>query len=781
MVTDDLNTAVLLRHNAALMRPLLFGVRWLVALATLTACALACGDHPTQVVAGVKAQLVIQSQDGILRIGDKVFANLILPKASQLPTGTLARASCTSFQFTVEPASGWHDPWADWYYSGIPQHATGADSPYTCGVIAMPPGRLMPPPQINFTLNDWIEFDRPGKYRISVIYRARFRRPQDLLNDPYDDRQSAVYVTLATEPVEIEVLPESTDVVRRASEALLFLQSHFHDDDPAWGSSDSTPFPEWAEYSRSEAVIPLLAQFYEQSSNVARRGLITSPHRRLVVQEMERELVDRRHSVGLGFPEVLAFIAAELQHPELFSQRPQNWWSPAWEEASRTRNEVFLQLLSEYVRKLLLAIPHKDDGPQRDSLRVALLILARWHLPGQAQLRTQAADEAAQLLPKMKEAPILWEEQWKIIASPALLPYLRKTEQKGWLYELAPEEARQSMIHSAVRGDWATVTEWSTVMPENGRPSAVLDSHLAKALREEPDDEQLESNLRQILLQLGGPDLVMPARQILASESCMGRPALWAFLLKQEGALAEERLIRRYHRAITDPTCEADLSLQQIWLNHSVRYWSPQLEAVVVSQLDKTESLAIAAAHLLERFGSKDSEGPLWERLEKWHRSPPPSPDDASQSIQDEDDLEAALLSALLDGRGWSPESKRIERLHQLCVYRCDGLRWARSTEQVQQVMIWDWSRGDVRFMIGFHPVGFDEFHRWIQRFPVGTTFSVTVSPGNAPLTAAEVDKQYPKLGELMRTLKLQIVDVLPYDEFGRCKDSHPDSEKRPF
>jgi hypothetical protein len=56
------------------------------------------------------------------------------------------------------------------------------------------------------------------------------------------------------------------------------------------------------------------------------------------------------------------------------------------------------------------------------------MILARWDLPGKAQLRKQATDEAARLMPKMKEAPYLWEEEWNVLASPTLLPYLRKTE-----------------------------------------------------------------------------------------------------------------------------------------------------------------------------------------------------------------------------------------------------------------------------------------------------------------------------------------------------------------
>jgi hypothetical protein len=763
-------------HNSGMKRSLLSGIAVLAALAALTHSAPACGDPPAQGVAGPKARLVIQGRAGSVRIGEPIFANLILPKDSRLPTGTLDRASCTSLEFTVEAASGWHDPWADWYYSGIPQHATGRDGPRTCGVVGHLPGAEIPPPQVNFTLNDWIEFDGPGKYKISVTYRTEFRKPQDILDDPYDDRKTAVHLTLATDVVEVEVLPESASVMDRASDALALLRSHFFDDDPWSFSPDSAPFPEWAQYSHSEAVIPLLAQFYEQSSNVARRGLIASPHRKLVVQAMEKELVDPRHSVDFNFPVELAFIAAEVQHPELFGGSSKDWWKPEWEQESKKRQQLFLQLLAEYTRKLLSSLPQKHEYPRRDSLSAALMILARWDLPGKAQLRKQAADEAARLMPKMKEPPYLWKEQWNVIASPTLLPYLRKTEGfQQMRYKLAPQEARQSMIHSATRGDWATVAAWAAVMPEDEKSSAVLDSHLARALRQESDVET-EDTLDQVLVRLGGANLIAPVRQILASETCVGSPALWAFSLKQQERLAEEKLVRRYHQDGADPTCNADLALQQIWFNHSVRYWSPQIEAIVISQLDKSDPIATDAAHLLERFGSKDSEPALWTKLEKWHRSPPFRVRDATQSISPEKDLEAALLSALLNGRSWLPEPQRVDRLRQLCVYRCDSLKWARTTEQIQQFPIWELNEGDPHF--GDLTNSFDDFKEWIQRFPAGTSFEIEALPGNAPLTEAEVDARYFDLGALMRKLKLKIVNVLPYDEYGRCKDSRPDGEK---
>src|SRR6476619_7144463 len=81
------------------------------ALVLLSRMAPACGDPSSDATAGAKAKLVVQTEDGRVRIGEVVYANLILPEKSKLQIGTLTRASCTSFKFKVEPQTGWRDPW----------------------------------------------------------------------------------------------------------------------------------------------------------------------------------------------------------------------------------------------------------------------------------------------------------------------------------------------------------------------------------------------------------------------------------------------------------------------------------------------------------------------------------------------------------------------------------------------------------------------------------------------------------------------------------------------
>jgi hypothetical protein len=60
----------------------------------------------------------------------------------------------------------------------------------------------------------------------------------------------------------------------------------------------------------------------------------------------------------------------------------------------------------------------------------------------------------------------------------------------------------------------------------------------------------------------------------------------------------------------------------------------------------------------------------------------------------------------------------------------------------------------DGLFLSISYPVDSDSFKGWMQRFPAGTRFEITVWPGNAPLTEAKVNARYSDLGPLMRKLK---------------------------
>ena len=758
----------------------------LILLAYLENPAFADDKPNGQATTGTTAQLVVPPR---MRIGELVNASLILPKDSQLSTGTLNRGGCTSLQFKVEPAIGWHDPWADWY-SGIVQHACSDGPQQRFGVVARRPGEPMPPPQINFKLNDWVQFDQSGSYKISVTYKTYYRSVQQILNDPYDKNHLGTWATLGTEPVELILEPEARNVTDSAQDELMYFRQRRQ---MLSENSTNNEFPFWTIYSESEAVVPLLAEFFESRSFDARRGLLASPHQKLVVLEMEKQLVDPLHSVSPDFLELIAFSATRLKYPELFGRGYEDPWTTEWEAESALREQYFLASMTEHAEKLLSALADKQPRAQAHSLSAVLLTLHRRQLPRHEHLRKLAAQSAARFWPKLAERPYLSEYELRQAASPALVPFLRNVPsgdrvQMHWLYTLSPSEARRSMIKAAIRGDWFAVDDWSSGMRTDERPSAVLDRHLLKALREQYDNERLAPTLETLLIEIGGPNLISPVWQILSSENCLEKPFLWSFLLKETGAIAERQLLRRYQRLGQSADCDPNTGLQQAlsdrrqagWLG----YWSPSIEKIVLSQLSRTEPVATEAAKLLERHGSPETQQALWEALERWHKSHPTkhSADFQKDYVSWNEGLEAALISAILNGYHWHTDQSMIERLSKLCVDQCENLRmWGRSSEQIQHLSVSDDSTSWVSsyWVAGFGSPDFtfDELKLWINRYPTGTKFAISrYITGGPPLSKTEAEFSYPEVAHLLKEHHLELIDASPFDSFGRCrnqKDMH--------
>jgi len=221
-----------------------------------------------------------------LQHGQNLEASLILPKDSRLETGTLGRTGCTALKFKVEPRTGWHDPWADWYYSGILKHASVWEKPDTPAcVVGGRPGHIVngklvplfpdPPPQISFTLNGCLQFDKPGKYTISLTYRARQPNGE---GERWNEEATESFVTLQTDPIEIEVLPES----REAS-----------------------------EHAAKELVAQIGYPWFDETV------FLNFPDQERVAEELEEQLRKPQSSISTDFLDLLAFVKTRLQHPEL--------------------------------------------------------------------------------------------------------------------------------------------------------------------------------------------------------------------------------------------------------------------------------------------------------------------------------------------------------------------------------------------------------------------------------------------------------------------------------
>ena len=137
-----------------------------------------------------------------------------------------------------------------------------------------------------------------------------------------------------------------------------------------------------------------------------------------------------------------------------------------------------------------------------------------------------------------------------------------------------------------------------------------------------------------------------------------------------------------------------------------------------------------------------------------------------------EDDLERSLISALLNGSNWILDREAVERFHKLCVYDCENIKWARSVEQVQYLDINDVTNGVRKYSISLNSspfMGIDEFREWMRRYPAGTKFIVSVSPGGGRFNTEELEAADPELNHLLQERKLEVLNLASADIYGRC------------
>jgi hypothetical protein len=114
------------------------------------------------------------------------------------------------------------------------------------------------------------------------------------------------------------------------------------------------------------------------------------------------------------------------------------------------------------------------------------------------------------------------------------------------------------------------------------------------------------------------------------------------------------------------------------------------------------------------------------------------------------------------------------ERLHRLCVYDCESLKWARSFDQLQYLTVNDGNNSAPTYGVAsYEPLylHLEDLPSWAQRIPAGTRFVVIVYRGGERLTPARIRVRYPELSSLFHKHKWEAVNVSAFDDHGRCLD----------
>jgi len=654
-------------------------------------------------------------------------------------------------RYVVDPQGGTVDPLADYFDGG--------------GVI-MGGRRSMPileenPYSIVQELNEWVRFDRPGKYRLFVSSRRLSSDPP-----PQEKSERAVYYTVTSAILDLEILPPDP---AWADEQLRKAVENFDK-----GGNDRGAAARTMRFLGTEAAArEMLKRFYAPGmagdyTGEFDFGLIGSPHRAMIVREMEAMLDKADQPISQSFMHTLTLLAFKLRNPDL---RAHDSGDTKYDAARwKAYDSAMQKVRDEYAVRLGKALDKKTDAAKAVSLDT---------LRGQLESSSTAGNpELAKLAPVVRidlaksflnlppgELSNLLEYRWTELDGKTLLPVLLKafaslppaTRYKNQaeprevmlrrINDLSPEDGRR-LILAELRRPVRELNPFDlrtlTLLPDKTLPE--LDKKWAAVLTTATDvDSVADTEVAARLLVRYGTAAVLPQVKAFYGDGSVrlpsrARAALLAYLLRVDEPLGAVRLREALSRGGPADSEYNKTSLDEV----SQLYVCPAMEKVAMDLLNGADpQLAANAAYFLKEHGTPPAKPALLARLERFHNEWKGREDELkvhiihSRTNWAQRNLEQSLVSALCEADAWVLAPEEAGRVAELCVTE----NWRQGPQRVieqrgQKVGVTVWHTGSGRFSgyVGRYSIkSIEGLMRKISQFPKGTVFEISRSPPELP------------------------------------------------
>jgi hypothetical protein len=632
-------------------------------------------------------------------------------------------------RFVLSPHTGVVDPLRDFLS--------------TVGVWDGPPPRSVPfveagGPWATADVNEWFRFDNPGKYSLSVLAHAVRTR-----YEAFGSRPSSAN-TLKSNTLEFEIVPaEEAWQAATLQKALTLLEA----------KSTYEPQQQGCRVLRflatPQAVDKMVEHYADQGicESEYRDGLFAYPDREYAARKLQDGLLEPSIAVSAGYLDTLARLSACLQHPEsLLGEDEQHLGTSEWPMGGPASLwKLVEEEQNRFVQELLGALDNKLNGPRALCLKTIFdsPFLGRPTLleSNDAALVAKLRKEIAAIftaLPTSDQFMLLYI-RWENIASPAMIPVLKR------LYENPPSGSNEQftafVLNDLYRLDPAEGRD--LILAEMKRPGPRLDLRFVRLLpdKEIPElDDPLAENLEagngdeDTILQLIGryaTPAIFP--RVLAIEEprvehlpCEAQAAFLTYAVKSDpvrgAAMLEECLGAHNGCSVT------------VLSKVASRQMTPEIERLAIAHLgDSDPQVAAAAATTLGRYGSAETEQPLWNRLEKWHTRwagrASELPNGYGIGLQNglETALELSLIDALGAGQAWFAGPGDLARLSRLCVSTggCQKVNEITTeAEDTPNTNVYGSAQGYHASVAQYQVDSIDSLKRKLAQFPEGTVFT---------------------------------------------------------
>jgi hypothetical protein len=656
-----------------------------------------------------------------------------MPKRYQINMARYDRSGRMSYeQFLLNPDGRWGDPLRSYFNSSMGWMGGGLTG------FEFLSER---PTKISLELNEWVQFHRAGKYRVTV-QTSRVGQISGEASSPFDKP-----ISLTSNELELTIVAPTTSWQEQTLvQALAALDASAQDPakavaNPAEPSPRHQALKTLRYLGTASAAKELARHLRGEDTNFdfeCMFGLVGSPQHEAALSEMRRLLADPDHPVTELFLVTMSVLSLNKdESPELL--RPQ-------------REQRYQAIHAEFLDDL----QHKRGNALAVSLYTALNQVG----PQQAIPREENEQLAAQLpaifdrLPVEKQYELL-AYRWDSLRSPALLPLLRTyartyqdfpipneihaynannlsgTALLHW-YELVPEEARAAVIQEILRPKPRFNAQILGILPDKTLPE--VEQTLIEHFSSNDEDYWISANLAS-LIQRYATAAILP-RMLAIVDTNVGKwacaiqePAL-AYLLRVDPVAARSRIEAGIAaRGEGYSACNHSL-LAQVGTLHL----DPLLEEIALRSLnDDDPEVAANAAGFLGRFGSAATEENLWERLAqwsaRWHGRESELIYIAGGTNPNvyQGTLGTSLQQAISSGEAWLADKAKLQKLQQLSVGTAmrqpiDGIlaQWDHNPWRIQFLHFLSGPQFDV---LQYHLESLDSLRNKLSQFPLGSSF----------------------------------------------------------
>ncbi|HEX7721608.1 MAG TPA: hypothetical protein VF397_05580 [Pyrinomonadaceae bacterium] len=607
------------------------------------------------------------------------------------------------------------------------------------------------PKLVNYDLNEWLRFDKPGKYRLYVVSgRITKGKPYHSDNTP---------VTPTSNLVEFEIVPRDPEWEKQTlASAAKLIDS----------SAKPRGYPNEAGHAGCRmlrflgtegAIKETIRRFRGEDQTCDFEydfGLIGTPHREFARAEMEAALDNPDQPITGYFLNALTFLAFLRDHQTALPQFPFNDEAAkkAWQAESAERRHSFDAIKQKYLTHLARAVRLKQQSAGAISLETLLQTRTAGSQIDEATRNDFAVSMARVFfdLPVERQRALI-EYQWNMISNPAMLPVLRQLYEHPpdmrefpapfpglavlRIYQLAPDEGRQLILDEIKRPKLRVKIPILGLLPDKELPQ-LEDTIVERAISQ--DDETADALIARYVSAAALPRVRAGFENRIGELACANQASLISYFRRADQKFGLE-MIRRALRSRKHTRCYPN-----VLTDAAGETITPEFEALAAEYLnDDDPEVVFSAVRVLCQHGSIANKPKIKAAIKQVIDQLRAAKVDPEASSSRGGPFPGYLVESLLRTYAlaipWFTTKDEFKELQELCLTRqCPQQLKPRDLTAETDIHFFHFEgvREERRFTVGsYESLSWHALKEKVIQFPKGTKFT-----WHADNNVTEIDRQ---------------------------------------